>query len=122
MRVACSIPKATNTHTGCVILIAFPLQQWLHERTSLFPYTHIAYIVWYDDTQDLFVCLLTLGVYVSFVIAALLVVVSCVFEPTARERKAVFLTALSVSFPTIYIYIYIYMYIYIHILIQRNIL
>jgi hypothetical protein len=29
MRTACWIPKATNTHSGCVILIAFPLQQWL---------------------------------------------------------------------------------------------
>jgi len=27
--------EATNTHTGYVILIAFPLQQWLHEHTSL---------------------------------------------------------------------------------------
>jgi len=34
-RVACRIPKATNTHTEYVILIAFPLQQWLHERASL---------------------------------------------------------------------------------------
>ena len=30
MPIACWIPKATNPHTGCVILIAFPLQQWLH--------------------------------------------------------------------------------------------
>jgi hypothetical protein len=34
MSIACWIPKATNTHTGCVILIAFPLQQ-LHERASM---------------------------------------------------------------------------------------
>jgi len=25
MRITCWIPKATNTHSGCVILIAFPL-------------------------------------------------------------------------------------------------
>ena len=25
MRIACWIPKATNTHSGCVILIAVPL-------------------------------------------------------------------------------------------------
>jgi hypothetical protein len=29
MRIACYIPKATNTHSECVMLIAFPLQQWL---------------------------------------------------------------------------------------------
>jgi hypothetical protein len=28
MHFECWIPKATNTHSGFVILIAFPLQQW----------------------------------------------------------------------------------------------
>ena len=31
MRIVCWIPKATNTHSKYVILIAFPLQLWLHE-------------------------------------------------------------------------------------------
>ena len=35
MRIACWIPKATNTHSEYVILIAFALQQWLRERDSL---------------------------------------------------------------------------------------
>jgi hypothetical protein len=39
MRIACWIPKATNTHTGWITLIAFPLQQWLHERASFLRYT-----------------------------------------------------------------------------------
>ena len=30
----CWIPKATNINTGCVIHIAFPLQQWLQECNS----------------------------------------------------------------------------------------
>jgi hypothetical protein len=34
-RIACWIPKATNTHSECVIVIAFPRQQWLHERASI---------------------------------------------------------------------------------------
>ena len=29
------IPKATDTHSEYVILIAFPLQQWLHERALI---------------------------------------------------------------------------------------
>jgi hypothetical protein len=29
MRIACRIPKATNTHSEYVTLIAFPLQQWV---------------------------------------------------------------------------------------------
>jgi hypothetical protein len=40
MRYACWIFKATNTHSECVILIAFPLQQWLHERASMLGYTY----------------------------------------------------------------------------------
>jgi hypothetical protein len=32
MRIACWIPKAINTPTDCVMLIASPLQQWLHEH------------------------------------------------------------------------------------------
>jgi hypothetical protein len=35
MRFACSITKATDTHSEYVILIAFPRQQWLRERASL---------------------------------------------------------------------------------------
>ena len=49
MRVACWIPKATETHSGCVITIAFPLQQRLHERASVLRYT-------YSTLHVLFVC------------------------------------------------------------------
>jgi hypothetical protein len=35
MRIACWIPKAKNTHSEYVILIAFPLQLWLHEGSSI---------------------------------------------------------------------------------------
>ena len=45
LRIACWIPKATNTHAGCVILIAFPLQQWLHELATVLRYTYIACLV-----------------------------------------------------------------------------
>jgi len=42
MRIACCIRKATNTHSDYVIIIAFPQQQWLHERASMLRYTYIA--------------------------------------------------------------------------------
>jgi hypothetical protein len=45
MRIACFIPKATNKHSHYVILIAFPQQQWLHERASMLHYTYIACLV-----------------------------------------------------------------------------
>ena len=35
MRIACWVPKATNTCSEYVILTAFSQQQWLHERASL---------------------------------------------------------------------------------------
>ena len=38
MRVACRIPKATNTHSQYVILITFAPQQWLHELASISRY------------------------------------------------------------------------------------
>jgi hypothetical protein len=34
MRSVCWIPKATNAHSEYVIIIAFPLKQWLPERAS----------------------------------------------------------------------------------------
>jgi len=34
MRIACWITKATNTHSQYVIIIAFPVQQWLQKRAS----------------------------------------------------------------------------------------
>jgi len=44
MRITCWIPKATNKNSGCVILIALPLLQWLQERAML-RYTCTAYLV-----------------------------------------------------------------------------
>jgi hypothetical protein len=32
LRIACRISKAKNTNSECVILVAFPQQQWLHQR------------------------------------------------------------------------------------------
>jgi hypothetical protein len=45
MRIACWIPKATNTLSEYVILIVFPLQRWLHERASVLRHTYIACLV-----------------------------------------------------------------------------
>jgi hypothetical protein len=42
MHIACWVTKATGTHPGYVIFIAFPLQQWMHEHASLLRYTYIA--------------------------------------------------------------------------------
>ena len=41
MRIACCIPKATDTHSEYLILIAFPLQQWLDDRTWMLRHTYL---------------------------------------------------------------------------------
>ena len=45
MRIACWIPKATNTQSHYVTLTAFPLQQWLQKLALLLSCTYIACIV-----------------------------------------------------------------------------
>jgi hypothetical protein len=47
MRIACWIPKPTNTRTGCIILTAFSVQQWLHELASMLRDTYITCLVPY---------------------------------------------------------------------------
>ena len=42
MRIACWIPKATNTHSSFILLIAFPPQQWLQESYSVLRYINFA--------------------------------------------------------------------------------
>ena len=47
MYFAFCITKATDTHPDYVILIAFPLQQWLHERAPLLCYTYITFCLFH---------------------------------------------------------------------------
>jgi hypothetical protein len=52
--IACWIPKATNTHSEYVILISFPLQQWLHKRPSMLRYTYIVCLMHYWHNSPIF--------------------------------------------------------------------
>jgi hypothetical protein len=36
MRILCWIPKSTNNHFIHVMLVAFPLRQWLHEEPQYY--------------------------------------------------------------------------------------
>jgi len=42
MRIACWVPKGTDTHSDYIILIAFPQQYWLRESAPVY---RSAYIV-----------------------------------------------------------------------------
>ena len=57
MRIACRVPKVTNTHSEHVIFFSFPLRQWWHERASVLSYTYIICLVnlqsvWNRDPKD----------------------------------------------------------------------
>ena len=52
IRTVCWIPEGTNTYSAIVFRIAFPLQQWLHDRASTLRYKHIASIVVSDLFND----------------------------------------------------------------------
>ena len=56
MCFVCWITKATNTHSEYVVPIAFPLQQWFHERAPLLRYTYIV-------CPFLFLCVIFLSVF-----------------------------------------------------------
>jgi len=45
IRIACWITKAASTNTEYVILTAFPLRKWWHERVSILRYKCIACLV-----------------------------------------------------------------------------
>jgi hypothetical protein len=45
MRFACWIPKATNTHSEYITLVAFPQQQWLSESASTLRHTYLNCLV-----------------------------------------------------------------------------
>jgi hypothetical protein len=45
MRIACWIPKATNTQSEYVILVAFPLKQLLRERTTILRYSALSVLL-----------------------------------------------------------------------------
>jgi hypothetical protein len=64
MRIACWIPKATNTLSHHVVFIAFPGRHWLHERALMLRCKYIACLVdkhllwlnWGFDTSRILRC------------------------------------------------------------------
>ena len=45
MRFTYRITKLRGTHSQYVMLIAFPLQQWLHERASVLRYSALSVLI-----------------------------------------------------------------------------
>ena len=58
LRIACWIIKTADTCSEYVIFIAFPLQQWLHDRSSMLRFKYIACLVskWPQIQQSRWQC------------------------------------------------------------------
>ena len=52
MRTACWIARATDTHSEYVKLITLPMQQWLHERSSMLVYKYTVCFVQVYELHD----------------------------------------------------------------------
>jgi len=53
MCIACWIPKATNTHSEYLILLAFLLEQWWHKRFSMLCYITLPLLLLYVCSEDM---------------------------------------------------------------------
>jgi len=49
MCTACWIPNVTNTHSEYVMLIAFPLQQTLHEHAKCYVTRTLSVLVYFQE-------------------------------------------------------------------------
>jgi hypothetical protein len=63
MHIACWIPKTTNTLSEYVMLMAFPLQQWLHEHASVLRCKYIACIVTHIKNSQSMLCSEIISIY-----------------------------------------------------------
>jgi hypothetical protein len=57
MRIAFRIPKVTDTHSEYVIIIGFPLQQWLCESTSMLRRMYLVFVISWGDDKAIFLLL-----------------------------------------------------------------
>jgi len=48
MRISRWVRTAANTRSEYVVLIDFPLQQWLYDRNSMLRYTYIACLLYFS--------------------------------------------------------------------------
>jgi hypothetical protein len=53
VHIACWVPQATATCSEYVIIIAFPVQHWLHKNALMLLYMYIAYLVCFLQSADL---------------------------------------------------------------------
>jgi hypothetical protein len=87
MRITCWIPKATNTHTDCVILIACPRQQWLGERASVLKFIHLLPVLFMCTAVSLIQCVRKVTVHLQKVLGVMFTSVCTGLNPFNFIRK-----------------------------------
>jgi hypothetical protein len=98
MRIACWIPKTIATNSSYVILIAFPPQQWLHERSPvLHLYAHCVYCCLMSQYDFRRICNFTRIVYFLAGFTVLSRLVMAVAAPPAPVRSFVWYLSLGQS-------------------------
>jgi hypothetical protein len=85
MCIACWIAKARDTHSEYVILIAFPLQQWLQEDTSVLHYMYCTLPVLFPlQFLNHYIFVQTSMYYISF--ALIIKIYDIKFAPLINNR------------------------------------
>jgi len=74
MRIAYFITNDANAHTEYVIFIAFPLQQWLHERSVMTTFIWTLLVLFFFNMYKYFALL---PVVIVFIMSFLCVSVCC---------------------------------------------
>jgi hypothetical protein len=95
MRIAFWIPNATNTHSECVILIPFPLQQWLHASACISTCMYFAYLV-YSAHRIHLCCVLLFWIVLKK--KQWLFPCTALREPFLKRRRNVFTTRYKLNF------------------------
>ena len=95
LRISCGIPTAANTHSVCVILTAFPLQQCLYKRASVLRFKDV-----YCQSFNNFVTCLRIVIYLIFNCTLILAVsgVLCCYVAMTHEWINVYWSSRSVGF------------------------
>ena len=74
MRISCLKPTATDTHSECLLLIAFPRKQWIRELASVLHCQYIACFVYVNTDQcfthlNLFSAVAVVFIFVVFAVS-----------------------------------------------------
>ena len=95
MRTACWIPTAATTHSGCVTLIVFPLQQCLHKRASFLRYKDVSCLSFNNSVTSRQITVYMI-LYCTFSVAVS--GVSCCYDAMKHEQVNLYWSSRNIGF------------------------